>query len=53
MNATESLLFNKLFIEYLESVFLENDQRKFEFEEIGKSLPEFYQLPELVKAGMP
>jgi hypothetical protein len=52
LNATESLLFNDLFIEYLQWVFSENESRKFEYDEIGRSLPTFYQLPELVKAGI-
>jgi|SRR5450631_3397839 len=52
MNATESLLFNELFIDYLKDIFFEDPKRKFEQIDVRRSLPQFYEDSAMVNAGI-
>jgi|SRR5450755_668802 len=50
-NATESLHFNALFLEYLRDFFYDNPDIKFTVESIMESMPTFYNHRDLIIAG--
>ena len=50
-NATESLQFNQLFLDYLRDFFFDNPQLKFTLESIMENMPSFYNDNHLIIAG--
>jgi hypothetical protein len=52
MNATESLLFNELFIGCLEDFFFQDDSKSYNIVEILDGLPVVYNLGGLVNSGI-
>ena len=52
MTATESLLFNELFIEYLRDFFFERDDQQLDISKIMLAMPNFYDHADLINAGL-
>jgi hypothetical protein len=52
MNATESLLFNELFLKSLEDFFFKDDQASYNIDEILNGMPVVYNIGQLINSGV-